>query len=127
TDPEQFGAIIIKARSAQARGSDSAAARLTRVRDVATVELGGQVYDQWCDIGGRPAAGLAVYQLPGANALDVAAKVHAAMDTLKKNFPEGLEYSIPFNTTIFVEESIHEVYRTLFEAGVLVLFVILVF
>ena len=94
---------------------------------MARVELGGQVYDQWCDVGGKPAAGIAIYQLPGANALDVARKVRAAMEVLKKSFPVGLDYSIPFNTTIFVEESIHEVYHTLFEAGVLVLIVILVF
>jgi len=123
-DPEQFGEIILKTEPAEKLGS---AARLTRVKDVARVELGGQTYDQWCDVGGKPAAGLAVYQLPGANALDVAHKIRAAMDELKKSFPRGLEYSIPFNTTIFVEESIHEVYKTLFEAGVLVLIVILVF
>ena len=126
-DAEQFGAIIIKAQSAESRDSRKAAARLTRVRDVARVELGGQVYDQWCDIGGKPAAGIAVYQLPGANALTVADLVVKAMERLKKDFPQGLGYSIPFNTTIFVRESIHEVYRTLFEAGVLVLIVILVF
>ncbi|MHC5541486.1 efflux RND transporter permease subunit, partial [Singulisphaera rosea] len=89
--------------------------------------LGGQTYDQWCDVGGKTAAGIAVYQLPGANALDVAKKVRAAMENLKKSFPKGLEYSIPFNTTVFVEESISEVYKTLFEAGVLVLIVILLF
>ncbi|AGA25370.1 efflux RND transporter permease subunit [Singulisphaera acidiphila] len=123
-NPEQFGEIILKTEPAEKLGS---AARLTRVKDVARVELGGQTYDQWCDVGGKPAAGVAVYQLPGANALDVATKIRAAMDELKKSFPRGLEYSIPFNTTIFVEESIHEVYKTLFEAGVLVLIVILVF
>ena len=103
------------------------AARLTRVKDVARVELGSQVYDQWCEIGGKPAATLAVFQLPGANALDVAKKVRETMEKLKPSFPDGLEYTVPFNTTIFVEESIHEVYKTLFEAGVLVLIVILVF
>ena len=127
TDPKDFGAIIIKAQSADGRETTKATARLTRVRDVARVELGGQVYDQWCDIGGKPAAGIAVYQLPGANALTVADQVQKAMERLQKDFPPGLAYSVPFNTTIFVRESIHEVYRTLFEAGVLVLVVILVF
>ena len=95
---------------------------------MARVELGAQVYDQWCEIGGKPAAGLAVFQLPGANALDVASKVQAAMErAARRRSPTALEYSIPFDTTIFVEESIHEVYKTLFEAGVLVLIVILVF
>src|SRR4051794_4867065 len=131
SDPDEFGGIIVKAddsrvASAVEFGSGSAA-RLTRVRDVARVELGSQVYDQWCEIGGQPAATLAVFQLPGANALDVAAKVKAAMERIKPSFPEGLDYLIPFDTTIFVDESIREVYKTLFEAGVLVLIVILVF
>jgi hydrophobic/amphiphilic exporter-1 (mainly G- bacteria), HAE1 family len=123
-DPDEFGAIIVKTSPG---GDTGTGARLTRVRDVARVELGGQVYDQWCDVSGRPAAGVAVYQLPGANALDVADKVIKAMDELKKTFPEGMEYSTPYDTTIFVRESIREVYKTLFEAGVLVLIVILVF
>jgi hydrophobic/amphiphilic exporter-1 (mainly G- bacteria), HAE1 family len=127
SDPEQFADIIIKSQGATSDNRDSASARLTRVRDVARVELGAQVYDQWCDVGGKPAAGLAVYQLPGANALDVAKQVRGTMDRLSKSFPKGLDYSVPFNTTVFVEESIREVYKTLFEAGVLVLVVILVF
>ena len=133
-DPEQFGEIIVKAdeTGGSASGSDSggeagSAARLTRVKDVARVELGSQVYDTWCEVGGKPAAGLGVFQLPGANALDVAKKTIAAVERLKPSFPEGIEYDIPFNTTLFVEESIQEVYKTLFEAGVLVLIVILVF
>src|SRR3954454_6116961 len=131
SDPEQFGGIIVKADdsrvSAAAESGSGSAARLTRVRDVARVELGSQVYDQWCQIGGQPAATLAVFQLPGANALDVARKVKATMERVKPSFPDGLDYVIPFDTTIFVEESIHEVYKTLIEAGLLVLVVILVF
>jgi HAE1 family hydrophobic/amphiphilic exporter-1 len=123
-DPEQFGEIVLKTAPGDTEGVSP---RYTRIKDVARVELGGQVYDQWCDVGGQAAAGVAVYQLPGANALEVARNVRAAMEQLKKSFPEGLTYSVPFNTTIFVEQSIHEVYRTLFEAGVLVLVVILVF
>src|SRR4051794_24959167 len=122
--PEQFGEIIVKSGRDEARDP---AARLTRVRDVARVELGGQTYSQWCDVTGKPASGVVVYQLPGANALDVARNVFAAMDVLKKSFPEGVEYSVPYNTTIFVEESIREVYKTLIEAGVLVLVVIMLF
>ncbi len=122
SDPEQFGEIIVKTvEDAPAR------MRLTRVKDVARVELGAQVYDQWCEIGGRPAAGVAVFQLPGANALEVARKVKEAMQRLKLSFPQGVAYSIPFNPTDYVDESIHEVYKTLVEAGVLVLIVILVF
>ena len=122
SEPEQFGEIIVKTvEDAPAR------MRLTRVKDVARVELGAQVYDQWCEIGGRPAAGVAVFQLPGANALEVARKVKEAMERLKLSFPQGVAYSIPFNPTDYVDESIHEVYKTLVEAGVLVLIVILVF
>ena len=123
-DPQEFGDIIVKTAAA---GTEGLSARLTRIKDVARVELGGQVYDQWCDVSGRPAAGIAVFQLPGANALDVADQIVKAMDGLKKSFPEGVEYSTPYDTTIFVRESIREVYKTLFEAGVLVLIVILVF
>ncbi len=130
SDPGQFGEIIVKADEGGAAGSDEnggGTARLTRLRDVARIELGSQSYEQWCEIGGKPAATLAVFQLPGANALDVAKQIEQAMERLKPKFPDGLKYIIPFNTTIFVEESIHEVYKTLFEAGVLVLIVILVF
>lgn len=141
TDPAQFGDIIIKAddralnnRAVDSRSSDGStneqlamSSRLSRVKDVARVELGSQSYDQWCEIGGKPAASVLIFQLPGANALQVADNVRQAMEEIKPSFPEGLEYIIPFDTTIFVDESIHEVYKTLFEAGVLVLIVILVF
>ncbi|MFO0918537.1 MAG: multidrug efflux RND transporter permease subunit [Planctomycetaceae bacterium] len=122
SDPEQFGKIIIKTVS-----DDRSGMRVIQVKDVARVELGAQTYDQWCEIGGLPAASLLVYQLPGANALQVAENVKHAMHELERNFPQGIEAMIPFDTTIFVEESIHEVYKTLIEAGVLVLIVILVF
>ncbi|MDR3633705.1 MAG: multidrug efflux RND transporter permease subunit [Isosphaeraceae bacterium] len=122
SDPEQFGDIIVKAVEDQ-----PARMRLTRIKDVATIELGAQSYDQWVEIKGKPAAGIGVFQLPGANALDVARKVTATMEEIKATFPPGVEYIVPFNPTTFVEESIREVYKTLFEAGVLVLIVILVF
>jgi HAE1 family hydrophobic/amphiphilic exporter-1 len=122
TDPEQFGDIIIKTAS-----DDQTGMRMIRVRDVARVELGAQTYDQWCEIGGQPAASLLVYQLPGANALSVAENVKAEIVVLQKTFPKGIEAIIPFDTTTFVEESIYEVYKTLLEAGVLVLIVILIF
>ena len=124
-DADQFQDIIVRADKSGAAQGDPA--RLTRIRDVARVELGGQVYDQWCDVGGKPAAGVAVFQLPGANALDVANKVRARMKVMEKTFPAGMEWSEPYDTTTFVEESIAEVYKTLIEAGVLVLIVILVF
>src|SRR5512135_1893557 len=122
SDVEQFEEVVVKNEPGNAHGG-----RLTRIKDVARVELGGQVYDQWCEKTGQPAAGIAVYQLPGANALDVAHKIRQAMEELKRSFPEGLEYDIPFNTTIFVKASIDEIYKTLIEAGLLVLIVILLF
>jgi hydrophobic/amphiphilic exporter-1 (mainly G- bacteria), HAE1 family len=123
-DPAEFADIVVKTTPGDGEGVGG---KLTRIKDIARVELGGQVYDQWCDVSGRPAAGIAIFQLPGANALDVANQVVDAMEKLKPDFPEGVEYSTPYDTTIFVRESINEVYKTLFEAGVLVLIVILVF
>src|SRR5262249_45897017 len=116
-DVSEFENIIIKTEGS----------RVTRIRDVARVELGGQVYDVFFQQNGKPAAGIAVFQLPGANPLDVATAVRAAMERLKPSFPQGLVYNIPFDTTLFVRQAIHEVYMTLFEAGVLVLIVILLF
>ena len=121
-DAEQFGEIIVKVDD-----SDTRAPRLTRLRDVARVELGAEGYDQWSEIGGQSSAGLGINLLPGANALDVAKRIKATMDLLQRSFPDGVTYSIPYDTTPFVEESIHEVYKTLIEAGVLVLVVILLF
>ncbi len=97
------------------------------MKDVARVELGAQTYDQFNMNKGRPTANIGIYQLPGANALDVAEQVKAALQRLSESFPEGMAYEIPLDTTKFVEASIHEVYKTLIEAGVLVLIVILVF
>jgi HAE1 family hydrophobic/amphiphilic exporter-1 len=120
SDVHQFENIVLKT----AKGK---ASRIVRVKDVARVELGGQVYDQYFQKNGQPAAGVAVYQLPGANALEVAHQVREKMAELQKGFPKGLEYDIPFDTTKFVDASIYEVYKTLFEAGALVLIVIVVF
>jgi HAE1 family hydrophobic/amphiphilic exporter-1 len=117
TTPQQFDDIIVKTEGA----------RITRLHDVARVELGSQNYDQFFQKNGKPAAGIAVFQLPGANALDVANQVRVVMDRLKPTFPEGLLYDVPFDTTKFVGQAIHEVYSTLLEAAGLVLIVILVF
>ncbi|WP_454915886.1 efflux RND transporter permease subunit [Xanthobacter sediminis] len=101
--------------------------RIVRVRDIARVELGAQSYSRDFTQDGKPAAGIGIFQLPAANALDVSTRVSAKMEELKKDFPEGLEYSNPFNTTWFVSASIAEVWKTLFEAAILVLVVILMF
>ena len=117
-DPDQFGAVIVKT---------GAAGDMTRVRDIGRVELGAQTYGQFFGLDGKQAAGMAIFQSPGANALDVAREVEGRMKELAREFPEGMAYSIPFNTTIFVNQAIHEVYMTLLEAAFLVLIVILVF
>jgi len=116
----QYENIIVKTESGDA-------GKVTRLRDVARIELGAQTYGQVFTFNGHPAAGIAIYQTPGANALSVANAVRAKMAELAKVFPAKLEYAVPFDTTLFVTASIDEVYKTLFEAGILVLIVILVF
>ncbi len=116
----QFENIAVKATTGSGGG-------ITRIRDVGRVELGAQTYSQFMTMDNSPAAGIAIFQLPEANALQLAAAVKTEMTRLAANFPSGVSYTIPFDTTRFVEASIHEVYVTLFEAGVLVLIVILVF
>jgi HAE1 family hydrophobic/amphiphilic exporter-1 len=117
-DPDQFGAVIVKT------GTNG---DMTRVRDIGRVELGAQTYGQFFNLDGKQAAGMAIFLSPGANALDVAQEVNDKMEALSKAFPQGVAYSIPFNTTKFVSQAIDEVYKTLIEAAVLVLIVILVF
>ena len=118
--PEEFSNIIVKAD--QGNGG-----RIVRVKDIGRVELGAQTYAQTSQINGKPNSGIAIYQLPDANALDVANSVKAKMVELAKAFPPGLTYDVPFDTTRFVTASINEVFRTLLEAGVLVLIVIVIF
>ena len=86
-----------------------AGGRITRVRDIGRVELGAQTYSESFNLDGRPAAGIAVSLLPEANAVAVANEVHDKMEELKKSFPEGLEYVIPYDTTKFVKAAISEV------------------
>ena len=118
SDPAQFADVIVKT------ASDGG---ITRVRDIGRVELGAQTYGQVFNLDGKPAAGLAIYQLPGANALDVGNEVRDRMAQLARDFPQGVVYGIPFDTTTFVKQAIDEVYKTLYEAAILVLIVILVF
>ena len=115
---EEFADIIVKFDSG---------GRITRIRNIGRVELGAQTYSQFFKMDGKVAGGVAIFQLPEANALDTAEHVRAAMSELAKDFPQGLEYSIPFDTTKFVTASVNEVYHTLFAAGLLVLIVIIVF
>src|SRR5262249_34859669 len=101
--------------------------QIVRLKDVARVELGAQQYDQSCMLNGHPSVGLAIYQLPGTNALDVADRVQAKMRELKARFPDGVDYEIGYDTTPFISESINAVVYTLFEAIGLVAIVVLVF
>lgn len=111
----QFEDIVIRANP---DGS------IIRLRDVARVSLEASSYNTESGINGGNAAVLGIYMLPGANAMDVANRVKQTMDELSKNFPEGVSYEVPFDMTTYISESIHEVYKTLFEALVLVIFVV---
>ena len=117
-DPADFAALVV------ATAPDGS---ITRLRDVARLELGSVNYNQDFHFDNDPAGGITIYQLPDANALNTAQAVRAELARLAPHFPAGMRYDVPFDTTKFVKESIHEVYQTLFEAGVLVLIVILVF
>ena len=123
-EPAQFGDIIVKSIPG---GSNSEAAQLVRLKDVAQVEMGAANYNQIATVDGMPAAALGIYQLPGTNALDVANRVRRKMEELKKHFPDGLDYGIYYDTTPFIRESVEDVVKTLFEAIVLVAIVVLVF
>src|ERR1700761_1522861 len=117
-DKSQFEDIILKT------GNNS---DVTRVRDVGWVELGAQTYSQVFSLNNKPATGIGVFQSPGANALEVEAAGEKKMAELAKAFPQDVKYDTPFDTTKFVSASINEVYKTLIEAGLLVLVVILIF
>ena len=97
---------------------------IIRLRDVARVSLEAGSYSTESGLDGENAAVLGVYMLPGANAIEVADNVKKAMKEIEKNFPEGMSYSIPFDITTYIAESIHEVYKTLFEALFLVIIVV---
>ena len=118
SDPEQFGDIIVRV------GENSSTVRL---RDVARIELGSKSYDSFGLFNGQPAVVLAIYQLPGANAMQVADSVKAEMEKLAKRFPEDIEYAVAYDTTRFVNASIDEVKETLFIAIALVVLVVFLF
>ena len=119
-DTSQFGDITIKSAS-------GTAPQLVRLRDVGRVELSQQSFSNFSRFTGHKAAQIVVFALPGANAIQVADRVYAAMAEMSKQFPEGMKYAIRYDTTLFVREAISAVYTTLFIAAVLVLVVILVF
>lgn len=111
----QFEDIVVRAN---ANGS------IIRLRDVARVSLEASSYSTESGINGENAAVLGIYMLPGANAMEVAKNVKEAMKEISANFPEGVSYEIPFDMTTYISESIHEVYKTLFEALILVVLVV---
>lgn len=118
TETNEFEDIIIRANN---DGST------VRVRDVARVELGAKNADSFSRLNGREAAGIAIYGSPGSNAIATAEAATAAMDELKERFPPDLEYSITYDTTLFVKYSIDNVYASLIMAFVLVVLVTFIF
>ena len=118
TDPSQFSDIILK------RDADGG---VTRISDVARVELGAADYTINARLNDKSAAFLAVQQLPGSNAIKTADEIQAAMKRLKASFPPGLDYAIIYNPTDYIRASVDEVQKTLFEALILVVIVIMVF
>jgi hydrophobe/amphiphile efflux-1 (HAE1) family protein len=115
--PEEFTEVIVKA----------ADGRLVRIKDIGRTEMGQKDYTTQSFLNATPAVGVGVFQRPGTNALEAASQVRQTMDVIAKNFPPGVEYKIAYNPTEFIEESVHEVYKTLFEAVLLVVIVVLVF
>jgi hydrophobic/amphiphilic exporter-1 (mainly G- bacteria), HAE1 family len=115
---QQFGNVVIRA---EPNGS------YVRVKDVGRVELGSQTYSQTSTFNGKPAAVLAIYQLPGSNAVNAAKGVRALMEQLKTRFPSGLDYSVSLDTTLAVTAGMEEIYKTLVEAMILVIIVVFIF
>ncbi|RCJ20072.1 RND transporter [Nostoc sp. ATCC 43529] len=118
TDTTEFAEIVLKT---EADGT------LVKLKDVGRAELGAENYNTFLRFLGKDAIGLGIYQVPGSNALDVAKGVKAEMARLAPSFPPGMKYQVAFDTTMFVEESMAEVVKTLIEAVVLVVIVIFVF
>jgi hydrophobe/amphiphile efflux-1 (HAE1) family protein len=116
--PQEYGEMVVRT------GADGAVVHL---KDIARVELAATDYSRSTKLNGVPTAIIGIYQLPDANALDVARGVRQVMDGLAPTFPKGIHYSIPFDTTLFVSESVHEVVVTLMGAGLLVLLVVFIF
>jgi multidrug efflux pump len=117
-DPSQFEDIILRARQ------DTS---LLRIRDIGRVQLGAQTYSGFSRVGGQPAGNIITYLAPGANAVATGDRIRAFMEQAKKNLPEGMEYVVPYDATVFVRAAIKEVLFTLFAAVGLVVLVVFVF
>ena len=120
SDVDQFQNIIVKSRRSET-------AQIVRVRDIAKVELSQQYFSNFSNMGGLPSAQIIIFSLPKANAIAVADEVYGAIAEMSKSFPEGLNYTIRYDTTRFVRDAVSHVYETIFEAAVLVFLVILMF
>ncbi len=117
-DPSAFGEIIVRT------GADGA---IVRLKDVARIELGAQTYSAISKLNNQPAASVAVYQAPGANALEVMKNVRAELEDVSSRFPDGLKYEVVYDSTLFVSASIHEIIVTLAITAVIVMVVTFVF
>jgi hydrophobe/amphiphile efflux-1 (HAE1) family protein len=117
-DEKEFGDIVLKT------GADG---EITRLRDVGRIELAAGDYALRSLLDNQSAVGIGIFQAPGSNALQLSSTVRATMEELKKNFPEGVEYRIVYDPTINVRDGIREVVKTLFEAILLVVFVVVLF
>ncbi len=118
TNEEEFGDIIVKTGD---KGE------MTRLRDVARIELAAGSYSLRSQLNNKPAVGIGIFQAPGSNALELSDQVRATMEQVKRNMPEGVDYTVVYDPTRFVRESINEVVKTLFEATLLVVIVVVVF
>jgi HAE1 family hydrophobic/amphiphilic exporter-1 len=118
TDPAQFSDIVVKTDDA---------GRVTRVRDIARVELAALDYSANGYLNQRPAVPIVIFQQPGSNALATSQVLQATMKTLSKDFPQGLQYAIVYNPTEFIAQSVNEVIKTIFEAVALVVVVVIIF
>ena len=116
--PDEFGEIILRVEDG---------GRILRLKDVARIELGSKKYNVVSRLEGQPTAGIAVYQLPGSNSLDVAKGVKARMAELAEAFPQGIRYQVTLDTTEVVHDSINEVMKTFVEATILVVLVMFFF
>jgi HAE1 family hydrophobic/amphiphilic exporter-1 len=134
SDVEQFENIIIKSQPPATTASQTLktmetnqTASIVRIKDVGKVELSQQQYTIFSGLSGKKTAHIAVFALPGANALQVAGEIRSLMAEMSKTFPAGLKYTTLYDTTLFINQSVHAVYETLIEAGILVLIVIMLF
>ena len=134
--PEALGYIIVRTggsgagnapRGNAAGSADGVDGRIVRIRDIARVELGAESYDLIARAHDADAAMIAIYQQPGANALDTAKAVNQVMTSLARDFPPGMTWNVPFDTTTFVSTAVHQVYGTFFKATLLVMLVVFVF